>query len=119
MTRRPLTNQDRYRFSALRSLIVGTPPHSSFTPFAFELSQNYPNPFNPVTVIEFTLPVAGVVDLSVYNILGQRVATLVHGARAEGWHRAVWNASRFSSGVYFYSLQARGWHLTKKMLLVK
>ena len=119
VTRRPLTNQDRYQFSALRSLIVSSPAHSSLAPFVFELNQNYPNPFNPVTIIEFTLPAAGVVDLSVYNILGERVASLVHGARAEGWHRAVWDASRFSSGVYFYSLRARGWHLTKKMLLVK
>ena len=119
VTIRPLNDRDRYQFSASRSMLVHATDPKSFSGFNFELRQNYPNPFNPMTTIEFALPSAGIVDLSIYNILGERVATLIHEARREGRHRAVWNASRCASGVYFYSLQMRDWHLTKKMLMVK
>ena len=119
MTVRPLNNEDRYQFSAARSMVVHASDRSSFSKFEFELRQNYPNPFNPTTTFVFTLPSGGVVDLSVYNLLGQRMATLLHEQRTEGRHRVLWDASRFPSGVYFYVLRMKEQSLTRKMVLVK
>ncbi|HXX65023.1 MAG TPA: FlgD immunoglobulin-like domain containing protein, partial [Bacteroidota bacterium] len=88
----------------------------------------YPNPFNPTTQIRFSLPNVSTVSLVVYNILGQRIATLASGLAAAGEHVVTWNgrdqAGRaVSSGVYFYRLQATGSEGTftniKKMLLLK
>lgn len=89
------------------------------TPAAFRLDQNVPNPFNPATTIAFTLPSAGQVTLSVYNITGQEVMRLVDGALAAGTHSIMFNGSRFASGVYFYRITANGFTQAKKMLLVK
>ncbi len=87
---------------------------------SFELGQNYPNPFNPSTKISFTLPENGVIDLNVYNVLGQKVASLVSGeSMTAGNHSVSFNASNLSSGVYFYSLKAGNNVITKKMMLVK
>ncbi len=70
-------------------------------PSRYGLSQNYPNPFNPSTRIKFDLPEGGFVSLAVYNVLGQRVGELVSEYREAGFHSAVWNAERQTSGVYF------------------
>jgi flagellar hook assembly protein FlgD len=88
------------------------------------LSQNYPNPFNPTTEISFALPSAGHVSLEVYNVLGQRVVTLVDGYREAGEHFVQWNSTdasgnQVSSGVYFYRLVAGQFVETKKMVLLK
>jgi len=88
-------------------------------PRVFTLSQNYPNPFNPVTVIKYALPVDCQVRLEVYNILGQKVATLVDGNQKAGYKTAKWDASSFASGVYFYRLQAGGYTKTRKMILLR
>ena len=91
----------------------------SASPYEFALSQNYPNPFNPSTNINFSLPVASSVSLKVYNLLGQEVATLVDQRMGSGAHAVSFDASRLSSGVYIYRLQAGNKVQTKKMLLVK
>ncbi len=85
----------------------------------FSLEQNYPNPFNPTTVIEYQIPSEGLVTLEVYNMLGQRVATLVNEVQRAGTHTAGFDASRLSSGVYLYRLQTGSQALTGKMMLVK
>lgn len=77
-------------------------------PNDFMLSQNYPNPFNPTTSIEFYLPYDCDVRLDVYNILGQRIDLLIHGARQAGIHKVRWNALKYSSGIYYYSISAAG-----------
>ncbi len=89
------------------------------TPAEFALDQNYPNPFNPATTIRYRVPAGSRVTLAVYDVLGSRVATLFDGVRPPGTYSAVWNASGFSSGVYFYRLSAAGATVTKKAILLK
>ena len=88
-------------------------------PAKFELSQNYPNPFNPATTIRFSLPQAGAVKLTVYNLLGQVVTTLVNGYREAGTYNVNWDASNLSTGIYIYRVEANSFSLTKKMTLLK
>jgi hypothetical protein len=88
-------------------------------PRTFSLAQNYPNPFNAATNIEFELSRASRVDLSVYDITGSKVATLVKGDRPAGKHQVNWDASAISSGVYYYTLRADGAEVSKKMTLLK
>ncbi len=88
-------------------------------PPEFGLEQNYPNPFNPATTISYRVPSAGRVTLAVFNMLGERVATLVDGTMEPGTYAATWNASGASSGVYFYRLSAAGHVLTKKAILLR
>ncbi|MDR3668985.1 MAG: S8 family serine peptidase [Ignavibacteriaceae bacterium] len=85
----------------------------------YYLSNNYPNPFNPQTNIEYTLPVRSHVEIKVFDILGREVAKLVDIDQDEGKYRINFNASRLSSGIYFYSIRAGAYVNTKKMLLLK
>jgi PKD repeat protein len=88
-------------------------------PDEFVLKQNRPNPFNPTTRITFGLPDACHVNLSVYNIVGQRVATLVEGYLPAGYHTAKWDGSSAASGIYLYHLKADNFTSSKKMILMK
>jgi len=88
-------------------------------PQAFDLAQNYPNPFNPVTVISYTLPNNGLVELTVYNMLGQEVAILVNKEQNAGIHKIEFNAMDIPSGVYFYNLNYNNKTITRKMILMK
>ena len=85
----------------------------------FDLSQNYPNPFNPTTNIRYSLKKSGLVTLKVYNLLGQEVETLVNMQQSRGNHYVIFDASKLSSGVYFYSLRQDDNFITKRMILVK
>ncbi|MBI9071274.1 MAG: T9SS type A sorting domain-containing protein [Melioribacteraceae bacterium] len=88
-------------------------------PTEYSLEQNYPNPFNPSTVIEYSLQKAGLVNLSVFNILGEEVATLVNLEQGTGSYKVNFNAVNFTSGIYFYTLSTNSVLLTKKMILIK
>ena len=88
-------------------------------PLRFELSQNYPNPFNPVTSIDFTIGKAGKTTLVVYNVLGQKVATLVDRNMPMGKFRVDFDGSRIASGTYIYELKNNGEVISKKMTLLK
>jgi hypothetical protein len=88
-------------------------------PTEYNLAQNYPNPFNPKTQISFALPHSGKVKLVVYNVLGQEVETLVDAEMEAGNHTVSWEASKYSSGVYFYRLDAERYTQTLKMMLLK
>jgi hypothetical protein len=88
-------------------------------PTSFSLEQNYPNPFNPVTSIEFRVPSSSAVELSVYDLLGRQVAELVNEKKNAGAYTVRWDASHFSSGVYFYKLTAGSFVQTRRMLLLK
>jgi len=94
------------------------------TPAKFSLSQNYPNPFNPSTTIKFSLPVASNVNISLFNLLGQRVDELVNSSFESGIHKIDFNAAGLSSGTYFYMIRAKGingsnYSATKKLSLMK
>ena len=88
-------------------------------PKVYTLDQNYPNPFNPSTKIDFSLPVQSNVELTIFNVLGQKVATLVNESLKAGKHSVTFDASKISSGVYFYRINANQFTSTKKMLLMK
>ena len=92
-------------------------------PQGFALGQNYPNPFNPSTIIPYQLPTAAHVRLEVFNVLGQRVATLVNEERPAGFHAARWDATdaagqAVAAGVYIYRLRGAGVALTRRLVLV-
>ena len=94
-------------------------------PEVFALANNYPNPFNPATTIKYALPQASDVELTVYNVVGQAVRTLVAEHQSAGRYVVEWDATNdsghsLSSGMYFYRLQAGGeFREVKKMLLLK
>jgi predicted GH43/DUF377 family glycosyl hydrolase len=88
-------------------------------PSNFALGQNYPNPFNPTTTIEFQIPNSEFVTLEIYNILGEKVATLLSAFLLSGSHQYTWNAAEFSSGIYYYQLVAGDYKEVKKMILIK
>lgn len=89
-------------------------------PASFTLEQNYPNPFNPVTTIQFSLPERSVVSLIVYNSLGEKVTELISNSEFDaGVYKYSFDASKLTSGTYFYSLISSGKSITKKMTLIK
>ncbi|OAN64105.1 hypothetical protein A8B79_14010 [Balneola sp. EhC07] len=88
-------------------------------PDKFSLSQNYPNPFNPSTTINYDLPKASVVKLTVFDILGRKVATLANERKEAGYHQVVFDARALASGVYLYRLEAGNNIFIKKLTLIK
>jgi parallel beta-helix repeat protein len=105
-----------------RSLLVGTTSvrhHDTVLPARFALEQNYPNPFNPTTTITYQLPVDVRVTLRVYDILGREVLTLADGQENAGYHSITLNASGFTSGIYFYRIQAGVFSQTRKLVVLK
>ena len=86
---------------------------------AFKLEQNYPNPFNPVTTIKFALPEASKVSLKIFSAVGEEVAELVNEEKPAGYHQVEFNATKLSSGIYFYELNAGTFRSIKKMILLK
>ena len=102
----------------LRYALTGA-GQSTEVPINFSLSANYPNPFNAMTIIRYTLPSTSDVTISIYDILGGRVETLIQGEQPAGYHQVVWDASDHSSGIYFYRIQAGNYTEAKKMLLLK
>jgi hypothetical protein len=98
--------------------------HGDIRPYRFELSQNYPNPFNPATTIEYDLPRGCRVTIEVYNLLGQKVRTLIDRDESAGSHSITWdgtvaNGRPAATSVYLYRFQAGDYVETKKMLLLK
>jgi len=97
---------------------------SDLLPQEYSLSQNYPNPFNPVTVIHFELPRASEIQLEIFNLLGQRIHTLVEGKKSAGRYDVTWDGKNeqgipLSSGIYIYRLTAGEYQRTMKMVLLK
>ncbi|SVD11852.1 uncharacterized protein METZ01_LOCUS364706, partial [marine metagenome] len=88
-------------------------------PEAFRLDRAYPNPFNPATTLSFALPIESDVSITIYNLQGRQVTTLVDGNMTAGYHSVVWNADSYSSGVYFVKMVAGEYVNTQKLMLVK
>jgi hypothetical protein len=85
----------------------------------YYLSQNYPNPFNPFTTIRYQIPTTEIVSLKIYDVLGRELLSLVNEEKPAGSYKVEFDAARFSSGIYFYSLTAGKFRETKKMVLLK
>lgn len=102
-----------------RNGITALPGGEGEIPAAFELRQNYPNPFNPITRIGFSLPQASTVKIEVFNLLGERVATLLEALRPAGYHEIHFYAGGLESGMYLYRMQAGNFRQVRKMLLVR
>ncbi len=88
-------------------------------PVNYNLAQNFPNPFNPTTVINFSIPEAGIVTITVFDALGREVTTLVNKNMSAGSYKADWDATNYSAGIYFYSIKVNNYAATKKMVLLK
>ncbi len=115
----PGTTIQRTRQVFLRTGLTTDVPEVGTRASSFSLNQNYPNPFNPNTVITYSLPSSSNVKLSVYGMMGQEVATLVNEHKEAGEYRVSFGASKLSSGVYFYTLKAGSYSVTRKMVLMK
>jgi hypothetical protein len=119
---------DNFALAPITGIIVGVDDKSLVTdrmvPLEYELYQNYPNPFNPSTFIEYALPKAGYVKIEIYNLVGQKIKTLVDSYLEAGRYRAHWdgtddNGVRVSSGIYIYRLVAGENIIARKMVLIK
>jgi hypothetical protein len=99
--------------------VVGVQQTGSEVPASYSLSQNYPNPFNPSTTIKYDIVKEGNVKISIFDLSGKEVETLIDGVQNAGSYSAAFNASKLSSGVYFYKIQTADFTDTKKMILVK
>ncbi len=88
-------------------------------PKEYSLMQNYPNPFNPMTTIQFSLPGENKVRLTIFNVIGQVIVTLIDGVRPAGEHYVQWDAAKLPGGVYFYQLEVGTQVYVKKLMLVK
>jgi len=121
----PLTNAGTYALFTTNVVTgVEDDEHGEILPYKFELSQNYPNPFNPVTTIEYNLPRRSSVRIDIFNLLGQKVQTLINYDQSAGSYTITWNGTNaagesVSTGFYFYRFQAGDYVETKKMLLLK
>ena len=99
--------------------VVAVEHRKAEMPEAFAVSQNYPNPFNPITRIDYSITQKSHVTLEVYNLLGQKVATLVDGEREMGSYSVHFDASQLNSGLYIYTIKAGAFEATRKMTLMK
>jgi len=115
------SGQDNILERALQEIVTMTSVASPdpTLPGSFTLEKNYPNPFNPSTEISYELARSSHVRLSVFNSLGQKVATLVEAIMPAGRHRVTWHAAGMTSGVYYYSFEAGEFTQTHRMLLLK
>jgi agmatine/peptidylarginine deiminase len=99
--------------------VVSQEPTSANVPVKFTLYQNYPNPFNPVTNIKFDIPRNSYVKLKIYDISGREIAVLTDAYLTPASYKFTWDAANFSSGIYFFKLEANGFSQTKRMILIK
>jgi photosystem II stability/assembly factor-like uncharacterized protein len=119
-------------YRPISEIVTEVPEHATPFPEAFELLQNYPNPFNPSTTIRYALPVAAHVQLTVHDVLGRKIATVMNEEQPAGWNTVQWNADGISGGIYFYTILVRPdsqypmdgkqtdeYRETRKLLIVK
>ncbi|MBI2428365.1 MAG: T9SS type A sorting domain-containing protein [Ignavibacteriales bacterium] len=112
----PRTNADYTGFTGTLGVRI---TRGSTVPDVYSLTQNYPNPFNPATTLRYSIPQASQVVLTVYNVIGQEVATLVNEHQTSGVYTVAFDASNLASGMYLYRITAGNFVQTKKMILLK
>jgi hypothetical protein len=118
-------NQDCTSYPADEFDCEGAPLSiSELTPSEFELMQNYPNPFNPSTSINFSIPEFSMVLISIYNVNGQKVKSLLQSTMSPGYHQVSWygddnNGASVSNGIYFYIMETSSFIEKRKMLFIK
>ena len=114
---------DNWNWAPSKRVLVRNPlgiqKISEGVPDKFSLEQNYPNPFNPTTNIKFSVLQTSLVKIVIFDVTGREVETLVNGNFSSGNYNVSWNANGFTSGIYFYTLQAGSFTETKKMILIK
>jgi hypothetical protein len=98
---------------------VGIDPISTEIPDVYNLYQNYPNPFNPVTNIKFEIPKTSLVKITVYDILGKEIQSILNENKEPGIYEVKFDGSKLSSGTYFYRIEAGNYTAFKKMILLK
>ena len=128
-TENDLTNGTEYTYSVSSVGVTGateeiftvsaTPSFNAATITEYALHQNFPNPFNPDTKISFDMLESGFINLSIYNVLGQKVTTLVNGSMDAGRHIVSFEANNLPSGLYLYRMETEGFTAQKKMILMK
>ncbi|MDR3625632.1 MAG: T9SS type A sorting domain-containing protein [Ignavibacteriaceae bacterium] len=119
---KPLSGKSQYRLKQIDQ--VGVFKYSNTVEVAavilkYDLAQNYPNPFNPSTLITYSIPTSSNVIVTVFNMLGELIKTLVNENQEAGIYKVNFDAGSLSNGVYFYKIQAGNFASTKKMLLLK
>jgi hypothetical protein len=112
-----LSDVDMNGVETIHPMVCSVTPNA--VPTAYALNQNYPNPFNPSTEISYALPAETHVTLTIYNLLGQEIVTLVDESKNAGRHTIQWDATGNASGVYFYRLDTNDFSATKKMVFMK
>ena len=114
-----LIRSDMGAYGGSDSTLIGIDNNENHLPVEFSLNQNYPNPFNASTTISYDLPNACEVEISIYDILGRRVAGFAQGYQKPGRYEIIWHAEEIPSGVYFYNLNTDGYKASRKMILLK
>ena len=112
-------NHKAIQFSENENLSIDNDNMNLLIPSQFQLISIYPNPFNPVATIIYELPRITLLDIKVYDIKGQQVADLYNGMQSAGVHKLIWDASNYSSGIYFIKISDSRIHLTQKIVLIK
>ncbi len=118
-TTRPISAEDKYSFTTDAANLVTSIANGNLNPNDFMLYQNYPNPFNPETTIKYTIPRNGRAVIKIFNVLGERISTLLDEEKTAGTYRITLNAASFASGVYLYTVEFENKRIVKKMLLLK
>ncbi|OQY72839.1 MAG: hypothetical protein B6D45_08730 [Ignavibacteriales bacterium UTCHB3] len=114
-----VVNADALRLVSFDSVFVSVKEPELILPKEFALNQNYPNPFNPSTIISFSLPNDAEVSLTIYDVMGREISTIMSGFKNAGKYSVEFNAENLNSGVYFYKLNAGAFTQTRKMVLIK
>jgi len=114
-----VTKQNYYRYESNVSVGATGIVNNNEIPKNYSLSQNYPNPFNPVTKINYALPKDGLVKIKIYDVLSREVATLVSEVKQAGYYSVDFDATIYTSGIYFYKIEAGAFSEIRKMMLIK
>jgi hypothetical protein len=108
----PIVFHNLYKIETLSS-------NTTLNPINFEINQIYPNPFNPTTTIHYSLNKNANVEVSIYDIAGRLITTLINEFQIAGYHSITWNASKFSSSIYFLNISSGEYSETQKLVLIK